>query len=86
MGVCVGKGQKTKPKSEVVELVIPRGKQLGARISIHKKGDEDAQLEAGDIVVSGSKMNGRFKRVGRLHTHMHTHTHIHCDVVAYLCR
>ena len=49
--LCLGKGKKTKPESEVLELVIPRGKQPGARIPFYNKADEAAHLEAGDIVV-----------------------------------
>jgi len=45
------KGRKTKPQSEILELVIPRGKQPGSRIPFYNKADEAADLEAGDIVV-----------------------------------
>lgn len=45
------KGRKTKPESEVLELVIPRGKQPGSKIPFYNKADEAADLEAGDIVV-----------------------------------
>jgi len=44
-------GRKTKPQSEILELVIPRGKQPGSRIPFYNKADEAADLEAGDIVV-----------------------------------
>jgi len=49
---CVDcKGKKTKPTVEMLELVVPRGKQPGAKIPFYNKADEAADLEAGDIVV-----------------------------------
>jgi len=44
------KGRKTKAQSEVLELVVPPGKQPGSKIHFYNKADEAADLEAGDIV------------------------------------
>lgn len=49
---CVDcRGRKTKPESEILEVVVPRGAQPGTSIPFYNKADEAADLEAGDLVV-----------------------------------